>query len=40
MIIEFVSTAGDAIASTNNALGTVCLSTDYNVVNDDFTTMA
>lgn len=40
MIVEFVSTCGDAIASTNNTLGTVCLSTDYNVVNDDFITMA
>jgi len=40
MIIEFISTCGDAIASTNNALGTICLSTDYNVVNDDFTNMA
>lgn len=40
MIVEFVSTCGDAIASTNNTLGTVCLSTDYNVVNDDFDSMA
>jgi len=40
MIIQFVSTCGNAIASTNNSLGTVCLSTDYNVVNEDFTTMA
>lgn len=40
MVIQFVSTCGNAIASTNNSLGTVCLSTDYNVVNDDFVNMA
>jgi len=40
MIIQFVSTCGNAIASTNNSLGTVCLSTDYNVVNEDFVNMA
>lgn len=40
MIIEFVSTCGDAIASTNNTLGTICLAADYNVVNDDFINMS
>lgn len=40
MIVEFVSTACDALASNNNAMGTITLATDYNVVNDDFTTMS
>lgn len=40
MVVQFVSTCGNAIASTNNSLGTVCLSTDYNVVNEDFINMA
>ena len=40
MLIELKSTCGDAIASTNNSLGTVVLAADYNVVNADFTTMS
>lgn len=39
-VVQFVSTAGNAISSTNNSLGTVCLATDYNVVNEDFVNMA
>lgn len=38
LIFEFKSTSGSAIASTNNALGTVMMATDYNVENGNFTT--
>lgn len=40
LIVEFVSTCADALASNNNSMGTICLSTDYNVVNEDFINMA
>lgn len=38
LIFEFKSTSGSAIASTNNALGTVMMATDYNVENGNFST--
>jgi hypothetical protein len=37
LVFEFRSTAGSAIASTNNALGTVIQSTEYNVNKPQFT---
>lgn len=35
---EYKSTSGDAISSTNNALGTVVMSAEYNVVSPPFST--
>jgi hypothetical protein len=37
LVFEFRSTAGSAISSTNNALGTVIQSTEYNVNKPNFT---
>jgi len=37
MIIEFKSTCCDALSSTNNAMGTVVMSADYNTANAAFT---
>lgn len=36
MLVEFVSTCGSAIASTNNALGTVVMATNYNATDPLF----
>jgi len=36
MLVEFVPTCGDAISSTNNAMGVVALATQYNVARDPF----
>lgn len=36
MVIEYKPTSGNAIASTNNALGTVIMSTNYDVVDPPF----
>lgn len=38
LVVEFKSTSGSAIASTNNALGTVIIATDYNCSNANMTT--
>jgi len=38
LIVEYKSTSGSAIASTNNALGTVIIATDYNCSNANMTT--
>lgn len=40
MVYEFKSTAGDAISSTNNALGTVIMATEYNSTNPSFASKA
>ena len=36
MCFEFRSTCGDAVSSTNSALGTVCVATTYDVLNPQF----
>lgn len=36
MVFEFRSTSGDAVSSTNNALGTVIMSTEYDVYDNLF----
>jgi len=36
MIFEYVSTSGDALTSTNTALGKVIMATDYNVLDANF----
>lgn len=40
MVYEFKSTAGDAVSSTNNAMGTVIMATEYNSLNPAFTSKA
>lgn len=40
LVFEFVSTSADALNSTNTALGSICLSTDYNAASAAFTTKA
>lgn len=37
LIFEFKATAGSAIASTNNALGSVIMSADYNALDNNYT---
>lgn len=37
MIFEYKSTSADSLNSTNTALGTVCMATQYNVLNPAFT---
>jgi len=36
LIFEFVSTSGDALSSTNTALGKIIMATDYNVLDPQF----
>lgn len=38
LVFEFKPTSGSAIASTNNSLGTIIMTTNYDVLNDPFTT--
>jgi hypothetical protein len=40
MVVEFVSTYGDAVASTNAALGSVILATQYNTAAPPFSTQS